>query len=107
MCFIPPIFSFEITSKQGEGTTVTAVFDTANIDCPPLGDINGTMVSQFICHEDVDFIYTYTADGGRMEFDTREVKAALGGIPLSSPEVVSWMRDSLRDELAGIGADGN
>ena len=42
-----------------------------------------------------------------MEFDTREVKAALGGIPLSSPEVVSWMRDSLRDELAGIGADGN
>ena len=99
--------SFEITSKQGEGTTVTAVFDTANIDCPPLGDINGTMVSQFICHEDVDFIYTYTADGGRMEFDTREVKAALGGIPLSSPEVVSWMRDSLQEELVGIGADGN
>ncbi len=97
--------SFSISSKQGEGTTVTAVFDVSCIDCPPLGDVTGTMVSQFVCHQEVDFNYIFTTGKGTMEFDTRQVKQVLGGVPLDTPEVMQWMLQSIKQELAEIQAD--
>lgn len=95
--------SFSITSEMGKGTVVTASFDTAHIDCPPLGDMTGTMVSQFICHEDVEFVYSMETADGQMCFDTREVKAVLGGVSLNTPEVISWMQQSINEEINEIG----
>jgi nitrogen fixation/metabolism regulation signal transduction histidine kinase len=97
--------SFSIDSQEGKGTTVTAVFDVSCIDCPPLGDITGTMVSQFVCHQDIDFRYIFTTENGTMEFDTRIVKQVLGGVGLDTPEVMQWMLQSIKQELAEIGAD--
>ena len=51
--------SFEIKSQKGRGTLVSAVFITGNIDCPPLGNMTDTMVSQVISHQNVDFIYKF------------------------------------------------
>ena len=97
--------SFDIKSVQGQGTVVTAVFDVSCIDCPPLGDITGTMVSQFVCHPETDFAYIFTTEKGTMEFDTRTVKQVLGGVGLDTPEVMQWMMQSIKEELAEIEAD--
>ena len=97
--------SFSIESAEGVGTTVKAVFDISCIDCPPLGDINGTMVSQFVCHQDIDFRYVFTTESGTMEFDTRQIKQVLDGVSLDTPEVMQWMLESIKQELAEIGAD--
>ena len=95
--------SFEIKSKKGEGTLIRAVFMTGNIDCPPLGNMTDTMVSQIISHQDVDFIYKFTTSAGEMNFDTREIKNALEGVPLDTPEIISWMRESINEEINEIG----
>ena len=87
--------SFGIKSQPGKGTVVEAVFDTQNIDCPPVGDINGTMLSQFVCHPEIDFIYTFSNERGSMRTDTKEIKSVLDGVPLDTPEVVEWMRSGL------------
>lgn len=71
--------SFEIKSQKGRGTLVSAVFITGNIDCPPLGNMTDTMVSQVISHQNVDFIYKFITNAGEMNFDTREIKGALAG----------------------------
>lgn len=100
--------SFSIHSREGVGTTVTAVFDISCIDCPPLGDINGTMISQFVCHPEIDFIYSFTTDKGQMEFDTRAVKQVLGDeVSLDTPEVMQWMQESIKEELEQIEANVN
>ena len=39
---------------------------------------------------------------GEMQFDTREVREALQGVPLNEPEVAAWMQESLREEIEPI-----
>ena len=95
--------SFEIKSQKGKGTLISAVFMTGNIDCPPLGNMTDTMVSQVISHQDIDFIYKFITDAGQMNFDTREIKGALEGVPLDTPEIISWMRQSINEEINKIG----
>lgn len=95
--------SFGIKSQPGKGTVVEAVFDTQNIDCPPVGDINGTMLSQFVCHPEIDFIYTFSNECGSMRTDTKEIKSVLDGVPLDTPEVVEWMRSGLAKEFEALG----
>ena len=95
--------SFEIKSQKGRGTLVSAVFITGNIDCPPLGNMTDTLVSQVISHQNVDFIYKFITNAGEMNFDTREIKGALAGVPLDAPEIISWMRQSINEEINEIG----
>lgn len=38
-----------------------------------------------------------------MNFDTREIKGALEGVPLDTPEIISWMRQSINEEINQIG----
>ncbi|NLL28357.1 MAG: ATP-binding protein [Bacteroidales bacterium] len=51
--------SFNIESELGKGTTVTAKFNTKNIDCIPLGDIAGVMTIIFTSNptKNIEFEY--------------------------------------------------
>ena len=45
-----------VTSRVGEGTTLTGTFNTQSIDCLPMGDLVGTMLSLIITNtEKPDF----------------------------------------------------
>ena len=92
-----------ITSEVGVGTTLTATLDTINLDCLPLGDIAGTLLSLFIgCPERPDFLFEGSSPKGECSFDTRQVREVLGGIPLNEPEVVAWMQEALKEEIDPI-----
>lgn len=90
--------SFQIESKVGEGTTVTARFRRSNIDRPPLGDMSGTMVTLVQGSPDTDFIYTYQTDSGDFTLRTEEIREILEGVSLSEPEVLSWIGEFLREK---------
>lgn len=85
--------SLSIASELGVGTTVTAVFDAGNIDCPPLGDMAETvsLLAQG-APEDMELTYTRETARGTFRFDTREIRELLGPVPLSEPEVAQWIR---------------
>lgn len=91
-----------ITSELGVGTAVTAKFDTTNIDCMPLGNIKETIIQLIIADESVDYFFEYTAYGNTYVFDTREVKAVLSGIPLSSMEVLDYIDTVLEENISDI-----
>lgn len=96
--------SFEIISQKGEGTTVKAVFNYKHIDCPPLGNMTDTIISQVISYKDIDFEYIFSTATGKMEFATQEVKNVLGGSSMiSEPSVIDWMRQSINNEINEIG----
>ena len=80
------------------GTTVTAVFCHNHIDCPPLGDVTGTMVTLIQGHPDTDFLFRHECAGEEtVELDTRALREVLGDIPLNSYEVLQWIQGSLSE----------
>lgn len=107
--------SLEITSRhvdefpENHGTEVTAVFNTRHIDSPPLGDVISTIVTLIQGHPESDLIFRHTAEGNvsgetlNVLLDTREMREVLGDVPLSTPDVLVWIRDSLSEQY-GDGA---
>ena len=92
-----------IESQVGVGTTFTATLHGDSIDCLPLGDLAGTVVSLVTANpEGPDFALECASPKGEMQFDTREVRQALGDVPLNEPEVASWMLEAIREELEPI-----
>jgi len=93
----------KITSKLGEGTTLIGTFNTQSIDCLPVGDLAGTMLSLVITNpEKPDFCLEAITPKGEASFDTRAIRTALGGLPLNEPEIVAWMKESLEEEIQPI-----
>lgn len=94
-----------ITSRQGVGTQVTAVFHTDHIDCPPMGDLAEAVALIIQGAPGMEVRYAHTRAGASVLFDTREVRAALGPeVSLALPEVSLWIRDYLTQLAARGGA---
>lgn len=99
-----------ITSVQepaaGHGTTVKAEFHTDSIDCVPLGDIITTVVTLIQGSPDIDFHFLHRTQNGSVELDTKELRQQLGDIPLSTPEVLRWIREYLQEQYTENGKEG-
>ena len=96
--------SLAITSKVGEGTSITATFDTKNIDCTPIGDMTSTLVTLVQGAPDTDFLFVHQKTGGEVRMDTRELRAMLGAeVPLETPEVLVWLREYLSEQYEIFG----
>ena len=92
-----------LESTVGKGTKLTATLNTASIDCLPLGDLAGTVTTLVTANpEHPDFTLRCSSPRGEMQFDTREIREALQGVPLNEPEVAAWMMESLREEIEPI-----
>lgn len=92
-----------ITSEVGKGTVLRAWMDTGNIDCLPLGDLSGTLLSLMITNPySPDFVFEGSTGKGSCSFDTREVRAVLGDLPLNEPAIVEWLKGALTEEIDPI-----
>lgn len=88
-----------IRSSPGEGTTVTATFDTSHIDCLPLGDLAQTMAALIAANpQRPAFTLTLASPLGEEVLSTREMQEALGEVPLDDPAVIEWILQSLREQ---------
>ena len=93
----------DIESQVGEGTTITAVFQTASIDCLPLGDLASTMATIIMGSPDApEFSLHCESPAGSMDFSTEEVRAVMQGVSLAEPAVVQWIQESLQEEIEPI-----
>ena len=93
---------FEIKSEVGKGTVVKAIFDTSNVDCMPLGDINATISSLIQLNPDIDFRYRRSIDSKEFELDTRQLREVLLDVPLNAPEVTVFIADFLKENTLEI-----
>ena len=92
-----------IDSEVGVGTTLIVTMDTRNIDCLPLGDIAGTMLSLMLTNPLApEFRFEGKTPLGECAFDTREVRAVLGDLPLNEPAIAAWLQDALTEEINPI-----
>lgn len=99
--------SFEITSRsekeyEDHGTRVYAAFNKNSIDFIPLGNITDTVCTLIHGSDHIDFEFSHKTESSEISLSTKEMREMLGDeVPLSSPEVLAWVRDYL-DELYNI-----
>jgi len=94
--------SFDIESEVGVGTRMTANFVLSSIDRPPLGDMASTMVSLVVANPEFHFHLEYAVDKEAFVFDTEEIRTVLGGVPLDTPEVLSWIEGYIQEGMESL-----
>lgn len=80
-----------LESQPGVGTTLHATFQHSHIDRAPLGDIVSTLVT-FLLGGTCDLAYRHRVGRREFSFDTAEMRAALGDVPWSHPDVRRWLQ---------------
>jgi anti-sigma regulatory factor (Ser/Thr protein kinase) len=91
--------SFTIESAIEKGTTVTAIFNRNHIDMIPAGDLALTFRTLLVSSQDLDLIFRYQLDGNGFELNTAIIRKELGGVGLTSREVLDYLCDFIRDNL--------
>jgi hypothetical protein len=105
-----------VTSQLGKGATLQAAFRHSHIDRAPLGNITGTLLA-VILGQTCDVRYVHRVIGrqeGRgtrgqgheeireFEFDTTQIKAGLGDVPLTHPAVRKWLEEFIAEGESGL-----
>ena len=91
-----------IESEVGKGTTTSAWFDPGNIDMPPLGDLNSSILTLIQGSPDIDFLFTHTVGDQSYTLDTREIREIMGDISLAEPEILGWLSDFITENETSI-----
>jgi anti-sigma regulatory factor (Ser/Thr protein kinase) len=95
--------SLTISSTPGVGTLVEVTFQHSHIDRMPLGNLSVTVLGLIVGHPEIHWIFRYTARGqaaeDSFEFDDQPVKETLQDVPLSHPDVLTYLRESLEEGL--------
>ena len=89
------------------GTELCATFDTRHIDFEPLGDIVSSVCALVQGQPQIDWVFTHTTPAGEVRLDCAELREVLGGVPLSSTEVINWIRDYLDEQYKSFSASEN
>ena len=98
----------DIRSTEGEGTELTVTLDTKHIDCLPLGDLSGTLLSLILMHPDrPDFHFHGASPQGQCDVDTREIRQAAGNLPLNEPAIAAWLQEAIHEEINPIFGGAN
>ena len=97
--------AMRVESEVGVGTTVTATFDTGHIDFTPLGDMISTVTMLIMGSPDIDFTYVHQTPSLAVRLSTAELREVLGDVPLSSPDVIEWIKEYLQEQYNSGGND--
>jgi len=96
--------SLTVTSQPGRGTMVQADFQHSHIDRAPLGNVALTL-SVAILAGSFDMHYVHRLDGREFEFDTADIRAELGEIPLAHPTVRKWLQEFIAEGEKKLGRE--
>lgn len=91
-----------LRSAPGKGTEVTAEFRVSHIDCPPWGDLPGTVALLITGNPKVNICFTYRKGEEIFALSTADLKEAAGEMPLSHPRVAGWVKEMIRENINGM-----
>jgi len=88
---------FNIASREGKGTKISASFELDHIDLAPIGDLAGSIMCLIMGNPGVDFIYTHEYNRRSFTIDTRDIRKKLDGVPINRPEVLRFIEDVIKE----------
>lgn len=97
--------SAEVRSEPGHGTEVEARFPIDDIDCPPAGDLAATLMQAVVSYPDVDFRVQLRCGEREEAISSRELREALGDLPLGHAGVAVRIRSLFGELLREVFGD--
>jgi len=95
--------NLSIKSQIGKGTVITAQFVYDHIDRKPLGDIADTVIALITGGDgDIDIVYEHCRDGEGFQLDTRDIKEELQDVPINNPEVLNYLRETIKNGIKDL-----
>lgn len=95
-----------IDSQLDVGTILTAQYAFSHIDRPPVGDIAQTIYTLTIMNPNIDFVLTVQRNEA-FEFDTRQIKQTLDGVPITTPDVSAFINGFLQEGIEQVFGGSN
>jgi hypothetical protein len=93
-----------VRSQVSQGTTVQAAFRYFHPDRQPLGNLADTLMAFLLGRSAPDLHYHHRVDEEAFDFDTVDIRAALGDVPLANPAVRWWLAGFLAEGEAQMAA---
>ncbi|MBN2346325.1 MAG: sensor histidine kinase [Candidatus Aminicenantes bacterium] len=93
---------FHMASRPGRGTRVRARLQMSHIDCPPLGDLEGTLLSLLVSLERVNLRFRYRSARGEFSLASKDIRRQAGSLHFSHPDVFRFLREYIREGLGGL-----
>ncbi len=95
--------SFDIKSKPGEGTDITAQFVYNHIDRKPLGNMAETIAACLASlGPGTDLRYRHSRNNNEFLFDTKEIRKILSDVEINNVEIISFLKKHLEEGLIEI-----
>lgn len=95
--------AFRLESTVGVGTVLCAEFKRSHIDRVPLGNMADTIMAMVMANPQGDLLYLHIVNESSFSVDTREMRVALGDVPLDDVSVLLWVKEYVEEGLLGIG----
>ena len=83
--------SVTLTSEPGKGTEV--------IDCPPWGDLPGTVALLITGNPEINVCFEYRSGETVFSISTNEIKEILDGVPISHPKVMLLIKEMIKENI--------
>jgi len=93
---------FRIASRPGKGTRVRARFQRSHIDCPPMGDLEETLLSLLVSLERVNLRLFYRNDRGEFSLASDDIRLQAGDLHFSHPQVYQFLKSYIREGLGSL-----
>lgn len=90
---------FNIQSDVDVGTTVTTTFKHNHINRAPLGNMEDTITVLILNEAKIDIYYEHNFNNQKYIFDTREVKNILEGISFTNYNVMTWIKNNIKEGI--------
>ncbi len=94
--------TFSIESAIGKGTKLNVAFGLNHIDRPVIGDLIGTLLILICSPDNIDYVFKHQTSSGEFELDTRDIKQTLDNVPINHPDVRSFLKELLQENLEQI-----
>lgn len=88
-----------VDSEPGKGTRVEALFPLGDLDCPPAGDLAGTLMQLIVGHPHTEISIALSCGDRSDCLSTHEVTEALGDLPPGHPKAALCIREILSQML--------
>lgn len=93
----------KIDSKQNIGTKVSVKMEYDNIDRPPLGNIEETLIGVInSCGNSINIKYVHEVNDNIFVLDTEEIKAIIEDIDINSSEVLLWLKEYIEENINNL-----
>jgi hypothetical protein len=94
--------NFRIASRLGQGTRVRAQLQKSHLDCPPLGNLEETLLSMLVSLETVNLRFAYRSERGEFSLASDDIRLQTGGLHFSHPDIYRFLKSYIHEGLGGV-----